>query len=105
MKTPEDKTVVFSLFSHPMKDLKLRWKARLTFPAGADGDSLAELEITDGEERPIKAGVFEFAGARIKVTEGEGRLRCADFVRGKHESAIWLHRRGKVSIPGALTFA
>lgn len=104
MKTPPDKTITFTLYSHPMKDLKLRWKASLTFPAGSTDDSNAELRINDGEGSPIAAGTFEFAGVRIKVKEGVGLLRCGDFVKGKHEPAIWLHRKGMAPVPGALTF-
>ena len=39
-----------------------------------------------------------------KVRAGKGRLRCGDFVRGKHEPGIWLHRKGQPPVPGALTF-
>lgn len=104
MKTPPDKTVVFALYSHPMKDLKKRWKATLTFPAGSTDESSAVLRINDGEGVPIPSGTFEFAGAQIRVREGLGELRCGDFVKGKHEPAIWLHRRGMTPVPGALTF-
>lgn len=104
MKTPDDKTVTFTLYSHPMKDLKLRWKATLTFAPGSTDDSYALLSVKDGEGAPIAAGTFEFVGVSIKVKDGEGTLRCGDFVKGKHETAIWLHRKGAVPVPGALTF-
>lgn len=104
MKTPADKTVIFTFYSHPMKDLALRWKARLVFPAGAGDNTSALLEITGGDGAPVVAGVFEFAGAKIAVAGGRGALRCGDFVRGKHERAIWLYRPGMLPVPGALTF-
>ena len=104
MKTPVDKTVVFTFYSHPMKDPSLRWKARLVFPAGADDDTAARIEINDGTGAPVDSGVFEFAGARISVKDGRGELRCGDFVRGKHDPAIWLYRHGMMPVPGALTF-
>ena len=104
MKTPADKTITFTLYSHPMKDLKLRWKATLAFAAGSTDDSPAALTIADGEGNPIRAGEFEFAGCRTAVKAGKGTLRCGDFVRGKHEPGIWLYRKGLVPVPGALTF-
>lgn len=104
MKTPDDKRIMFTLYSHPMKDLKRRWKALLVFAPGSTDASEAELTINDGEGNPVRSGIFEFAGNRIKITDGRGVLRCADFVKGKHESAIWLHRKGAEPVPGALTF-
>lgn len=104
MKTPSDREIVFTLYSHPMKDLKQRWKAGLKFAPGSTDSSYAELSIADGEQTPIVKGVFEFAGAKIKVKNGLGKLKCADFVKGKHEGAIWLHRKGLPPVPGALTF-
>ena len=104
MKTPKDKTLTLTFYSHPMKDLKMRWKALLTFAAGSTDASFATLAIADGEGTPIASGAFEFAGAAIRIKSGKGKLRCGDFVRGKHETAIWLHRKGLPPVPGALTF-
>ena len=104
MKTPDDKQIMFTLYSHPMKDLKKRWKAFLVFAPGSTDESEAELTINDGEGNPVASGVFEFAGASIAVKDGKGALRCSDFVKGKHEGGIWLHREGVEPVPGALTF-
>ena len=104
MRTPADKKITFTLYSHPMKDLRLRWKAHLEFAPGSTDASAAALSIADGEGLPIAAGIFEFAGQRIAVKDGVGRLRCGDFVKGKHETGIWLYREGVVPVPGALTF-
>lgn len=104
MRTPPDKQVVFTLYSHPMKDAKLRWKAHLTFEPGSTDSSYALLDMHDGDGNAVEKGVFEFAGAKIKVEKGLGRLKCAAFVKGKHDGAIWLHRKGQPPVPGALTF-
>ena len=104
MKTPADKTITFTLYSHPMKDLKMRWKALLVFAAGSTDDSTAALTIADGEGSPIPEGTFEFAGCRTVVRDGKGALRCGDFVRGKHEPGIWLYRPDQAPVPGAVTF-
>ncbi len=104
MKTPADKTVILTFYSHPMKDLSMRWKAQLTFPANADDETAALLAIVDGGGVAVPSGVFEFAGVRISVVDGAGKLRCGDFVRGKHNPSIWLHRPGRLPVPGALTF-
>lgn len=105
MKTPADKTVVFTYVSHPTKSLKMRWQATLTFPAGADAKTELPLTFEDGEGEPVASGQFEFAGRMIDVKSGKGSLSYADFVKGKHETAVWLHRKGMEPIPGSLTFA
>ena len=82
----------------------MRWKASLVFESGSTDESFAGLTIADGEGTPVASGVFEFAGQTTKVRAGKGRLRCGDFVQGKHEPGIWLHRKGQPPVPGALTF-
>lgn len=104
MKTPEDKTVTLSFVSHPMKDPKMRWTVRLTFPAGAGPETELPIEAEDGEGVPIAAAEFEFAGGRIPVRDGRAALRYADFIKGRHATALWMHRAGMAPIPGGLTF-
>ena len=104
MRTPADKRIVFTLYSHPMKSVKHRWKAHLAFNPGSTDDSSAELDFVDGEGVPIEEGTFEFAGRRLTVKAGRASLRCGDFVKGKHEGAIWMYRPGIEPVPGALTF-
>ena len=104
MKTPEDKCITLTLYSHPMKDLKMRWKALVVFEPASTDDSSASVTMADGEGTPIASATFEFAGCRIAVKDGRGTMRCGDFVKGKHESAIWLYRKGMAPVPGAVTF-
>ena len=104
MKTPVDKTITLTLYSHPMKDLGMRWKAQVVFAAGSTDETPAEITMVDGEGTPIKAATFEFAGVKTPIKAGKGAIRCGDFVKGKHEPAIWLHRKGAAPVPGALTF-
>ena len=104
MKTPADKTITLTLYSHPMKDLKMRWKALVVFTAGSMDETSAEIMVNDGEGSPIAAGTFEFAGTKTPIRAGKGKLLCGDFIKGKHEPAIWLYRKGKAPVPGALTF-
>ena len=104
MKTPPDKRIVFTLYSHPMKDLRQRWKATLAFEPGSTDESSAVLDIKDGCGDPIAAGTFELAGTKVAVSDGRGALRCGDFVKGKHEQGIWLYRKDCAPVPGALTF-
>ena len=79
MKTPEGKTISFTFHSQPLKDLKCRWKATVTFPAGADDETFASVTLADGEGVEIESGEFEFAGMRIAVKDGRGSCRetCA----------------------------
>ena len=104
MKTPEDKRITLTLYSHPMKDLKARWKAFVEFEPGSTDDSSASVTMADGEGAPIASATFEFAGCRIAIKDGRGAMRCVDFVKGKHEPAIWLYRKGMAPVPGAVTF-
>ena len=104
MKTPPDKRIVFTFYSHPMKDLRQRWKATLAFAPGSTDESAAALDIRDGYGDPIAAGTLSLAGSLVAIRDGRGALRCGDFVRGKHEQGIWLHRKGYDPVPGALTF-
>ena len=104
MKTPADKTVTFTYSSHPTKDVSWRWTATLTFPSGATAETPLSVTVVNGDNEPVD-GTFEFAGRRIPVRDGRARLTYADFIAGKHEKAIWLHRKGLEPIPGSLTFA
>lgn len=105
MRTPPDKTIAFTFASHPEKDAALRWTARLTFPPGAAAETVLPIEVRDGTAAPVPSAVFEFAGRRLNVVDGRASLTYAEFVRGKHETALWLHRPGRPPIPGGLTFA
>jgi hypothetical protein len=104
MKTPQDKKVILTFHSYPHKDLRLKWKASVTFPPGAEDDTMAEVALADGLGNSIECAEFEFAGMSVNITDGKGTFRCADFASGKHEVAIWLHRPEKESVPGMLTF-
>jgi len=105
MRTPADKTITFTFGSHPMKDPKQRWSARVTFPAGADEATALPIALVDGDENPVADGMFEFAGQNVVIKDGQGSISYADFIRGKHETSLWLHRRGMPPVPGGLTFA
>lgn len=104
MKTPADKAIAFLFVSHPTKDLGWRWNVRLSFPPGATAETVLTLSATDGNERPVEDGVFEFAGKMIPIVNGSGEMAYADFVAGKHETRLWMHRKGIPPIPGGLTF-
>ena len=105
MKAPEDKTIVFTFGSHPMKDFALRWTARVTFPSGATAGTVLPISLVDGEERPVRAGTFAFAGQRLPVRDGAASISYSDFIAGKHEVDLWLYRPGCPPVPGGLTFA
>ena len=104
MKTPADKTITLTLYSHPTKDLKMRWKAQIVFAAGSTDETPAAITMVDGEGAPIAAATFEFAGQKTPIKDGGGAILCGDFARGRHETAIWLYRQGMTPVPGALTF-
>ena len=104
MKTPSDKKIEFTYYSHPVKRPEMRWKAKLAFPPGSTDLTPAMFTIVDGDDAPVPEAEFEFAGRRIAVVGGHGEIPCGDFLRGIHEGGLWLHRKGMPPIPGALTF-
>ena len=69
-----------------------------------------EIRYMDAEGRAhetsdaVASGVFEFAGQKLKVKDGEASMTFAQFVAGKHSVPIWLHREGMKPIPGVPTF-
>ena len=106
MKTPEGKTIAFTFISQPTADPKCCWVAKLTFPGGSDSKSILPIYVTQGDGSPVPEAIFEFAGKRLAVRDGHARIAFADFVKGKHESALWLHRKDVPQpMPGGLTFA
>ena len=106
MNTPEGKTIAFTFMSQPTADPIGCWVAKVTFPGGADSTSILPIEVTQGDGKPVPKAVFEFAGKRIPVLDGHARISYADFVKGKHETGLWLHRDDVPRpMPGGLTFA
>ena len=106
MKTPEGKTITFTFMSQPTHEPEGCWIAKLTVPGGADASSILPIEVTQGGGAPVREGVLEFAGKRLAVCDGHARISYADFVKGKHETGLWLHRKDVPEpIPGGLTFA
>ncbi len=104
MKTPVDKTLTFSFISHKMKDVSLGWLARVTFPGGSDEGSVLPIEVVDGHGDRVGKAVLEIFGKSLPVMDGISRIKYADFVKGKHEKGVWLHRAGVEPVPGGLTF-
>ena len=106
MKTPEGKTIAFTFMSQPTHDPKGCWVAKVTFPGGSDERSILPIEIVQGDGAPVPEAVFVLAGRRLAVRDGKARIAFADFVRGRHETALWLHRKDVPEpMPGGLTFA
>ena len=106
MKVPDGKTITFTFMSQPSSEPKACWVAKLVFPGGADEKSELPIEIVQGDGQPVPEAVFEFAGCRLAVVDGKARISFADFIRGKHKTALWLHRKDVSSpMPGGLTFA
>ena len=104
MKTPDDKRIILTYHSLPSKNAAFRWKVRLTFEPGSSDDDIAQMEVFDGDGSYVESGILEFAGLRLKVKDGKTSIRCGDFVKGKHDPSLWLHRRGRPSSPGVVTF-
>ena len=104
MKTPDDKRITLTYQSLPSKNATFRWKARLTFEPGSTDNDVAEMEVFNGDGVNVASGILEFAGLRLKVKDGRTSVRCGDFVKGKHDPSIWLHRKGSPSSPGVVTF-
>lgn len=104
MKTPADKRIVLTFYSLPTARPAQRWKAQIVFEPGSCDGSPAAITVTDGAGEPVQAGIFELAGRSLPVSRGRASIPCADFAAGRHESGIWLRRKGMSPVPGALTF-
>ncbi len=104
MKAPCEKEVAFTFVSHPSKDPKLHWRAKLVFPPNAGAETELPIEVVDGNEDPICRAVLELAGHQIEITDGKGVLAYKDFIAGRHATALWLRVPGHAPIPGGLTF-
>ena len=104
MKSPQDRPIVMTFASNPMKGKDLRWVANLIFPPGSGSDDMLEMTFEDGAGNPIGKAVFEFAGMFLRVRDGRSEIRYSDFIKGKHSTGIWLKRPDMEPVPGALTF-
>ena len=104
MKTPDDKRIVLNYHSLPSKNAAFRWKAVLTFEPGSGDGDVAAIDVFDGDGGKVESGVLEFAGCRLNVKDGKTSISCGDFVKGKHDPSLWLHRKGRPSSPGVVTF-
>ena len=91
--------------SPPANDRRECWQAVVEFPAGSSADSVLPIRVLDGDGAPVKEGTMVFAGCRLKVVDGATSIVYADFVRGKHDPALWLRRKGLPDKPAYLTFA
>ena len=104
MRTPQEKKIIFTLVSHLAKNRKTCWFASVVFSPGATAETCFPIIVKNGEDELVSEGVLEFAGQMLNITEGAASIRYCDFIKGKHETALWLHRDGMMPIPGGLTF-
>ena len=104
MRSPENKTLSFLFLSVPGAHTPDFWSVRVTVPAGSTAETPLSIAATDAGAGPIAKGCFEFMGSRVKIVNGKGRLPFGDFVKGIHETGVWMMRPGHPPVPGALTF-
>lgn len=105
MRTPADKRIIITFHSHQTKDRAMWWRAQVVFEPGSVAESVLNIRVVDGLDAPVRDGVLELFGQRLKVVDGQTKTTYGMFVAGKHEKPIWLYRDGMLPIPGALTFA
>ena len=104
MKSPEGKTLSFLFLCVPGTRSPDPWSVRVTIPPGATAKTPLDISAAGENSIPIEKGTFEFMGARIKIANGKGSLLFGDFVKGIHETGVWMMRPGHPPVPGALTF-
>lgn len=104
MKSPDNKTLTFVFQSIPVPHAEEFWSVSVIVPAGATAKTDLALRAVDGTSSPIKSGSFEFMGAKVKISNGDGSLPFEDFVKGVHEPGVWMLRPGHPPVPGGLTF-
>ena len=104
MRTPTEKTIIFTFLSRRTRDMKMRWKATMRFTPEATRETEIELQIEDGEGVAVKEGMFELHGQRVPVRDGKARMEYGSFIKGIEEKGVWLYRPKCVPVPGVLTF-
>ena len=104
MKSPENKTLTFLFMSVPGTHAPDFWSVRVTISPDSTAETPLAVSATDESAGPIAKGCFEFMGARVKIVKGKGSLTLGDFVKGIHETGVWMMRPGHPPVPGALTF-
>ena len=104
MKSPENKTLSFLFWSVPGTHGPDLWSVRVTVPPGSTTETPLDFAAAGEDDVPIAKGSFEFMGARVKIVNGKGKLPFGDFVKGIHETGVWMMRPGHPPVPGALTF-
>ena len=105
MISPENKTLSFLFVSVPGTRAPNDWSVRMTIHPGSTEKSLLDVVATSGKVPvPIAKGSFEIMGAKVKIVRGKGTLSLGDYMKGIHETGVWMMRPGHPPVPGALTF-
>ena len=104
MKTPADKHVKFSFVSILRNDLRLSWKAVLSFPPASTAESILDFEVTNLDGTAVEKGVLEMLGLKLIVEAGRASIKYSEFIEGKHQTIISLSRPSLPKVPGELTF-
>ena len=104
MRSPANKTLSFLFRAIPVKEVSDFWEVRVTVHPGSTAETPLTLSATGGSAQPIRKGTFEFMGKKVKIVNGKGQITLADFVKGIHETAVWMMRPGHLPVPGGLTF-
>ena len=104
MKSPENKTLTFVFQSIPVPHAEDFWSVSVTVPPCSVAETMLTIRAVDGKSNPVKSGSFEFMGAKVPISDGDGYLTFADFIRGVHEPSVWMFRPGRPPVPGGLTF-
>ena len=104
MKSPENKTLSLLFWSVPGTHASDIWTVRVTIPPASTAETPLMVAATGENEEPIAKGSFELMGARVKIANGKGELAFGEFVKGIHETGVWMLRPGHPPVPGALTF-
>ena len=92
MKSPDNKTLSFLFRADPVRHVPDFWEVRVTVHPGSTENTPLTLSATGGSSQPIRKGTFEFMGARVKIVNGKGQITLGDFVKGIHETGVWMMR-------------
>ena len=104
MKSPDSKTISFLFRAIPVQNVPDFWEVRVTLHPNSTADTDMTLRATGGDAEPVKEGTFEFMGTRVGISNGKGTVKFVDFVKGIHETGVWMMRPGHPPVPGGLTF-
>ena len=102
VKAP-DEEVTFTFASDGAADDPAAWRARVTVPPAATGETMLAVDVVSSSGSPVD-GVFTVAGCALPLARGHAELPFGLFLAGIKNTAVSLRGNDGVARAGRLTF-